>query len=88
MCQACYKATKPLEPGVSKLLDSMPKPFLSLHFRLEPNMVAYSQCQYHGLSPASIKAIEAEVALVERKSGTWELARIWSERTREVFPHT
>lgn len=70
MCQACYKATKPLEPGVSKLLDSMPKPFLSLHFRLEPNMVAYSQCQYHGLSPASIKAIEAEVALVERKSGT------------------
>ncbi|GAU22292.1 hypothetical protein TSUD_260920 [Trifolium subterraneum] len=30
-------------------------------------MVAYSQCQYPGLAPASIKAVEAAISLVERK---------------------
>jgi len=34
------------------------------------HIAAYSQCQYHGLSPASVKAIGAAVALVERKPGT------------------
>lgn len=83
LCQACYKAlrlTKSLESKASKLLDAIPKPFLSLHLRFEPDMVAYSQCQYSGLSPASMKAIEAAVALVERKPWTGELARIWRQR--------
>lgn len=83
LCQACYKAlrlAKPLETKASKLLDAIPKPFLSLHLRFEPDMVAYSQCQYTGLSPASIKAVEAAVALVERKPWTGELARIWRQR--------
>ncbi|WJX42780.1 O-fucosyltransferase 13, variant 2 [Trifolium repens] len=83
LCQACYKAlrlAKPLETKASKLLDAIPKPFLSLHLRFEPDMVAYSQCQYPGLSPASIKAVEAAVALVERKPWTGELARVWRQR--------
>ncbi|WJX48798.1 O-fucosyltransferase 13 [Trifolium repens] len=83
LCQACYKAlrlAKPLEMKASKLLDAIPKPFLSLHLRFEPDMVAYSQCQYPGLSPASIKAVEAAVALVERKPWTGELARVWRQR--------
>ncbi|GAU22299.1 hypothetical protein TSUD_260990 [Trifolium subterraneum] len=83
LCQACYKAlrlAKPLETKASKLLDAIPKPFLSLHLRFEPDMVAYSQCQYPGLSPASVKAVEAAVALVERKPWTGELARVWRQR--------
>lgn len=41
-------------------------------------MVAYSQCEYPGLSPASIKAIEA--AQIDRKPWTGELARVWRLR--------
>lgn len=81
LCQACYKAlrlTRSLEMKASQLLDAIPKPFLSLHLRFEPDMVAYSQCEYPGLSPASIKAIEA--AQVDRKPWTGELARIWRLR--------
>lgn len=81
LCQACYKAlrlTKSLETKASKLLDAIPKPFLSLHLRFEPDMVAYSQCQYPGLSPASVKAIEE--AQVDRKPWTGELARVWRQR--------
>ncbi|XP_012573038.1 O-fucosyltransferase 13 isoform X2 [Cicer arietinum] len=83
LCQACYKAlrlAKPLETKASKLLDAIPKPFLSLHLRFEPDMVAYSQCQYPDLSPSSIKAVEAAIALVERKPWTGELARVWRQR--------
>ncbi|KAL2338138.1 hypothetical protein Fmac_012584 [Flemingia macrophylla] len=81
LCQACYKAlrlTKSLEMKASQLLDAIPKPFMSLHLRFEPDMVAYSQCEYPGLSPASIKAIEA--AQVDRKPWTGELARLWRRR--------
>ncbi|KAJ1429122.1 putative O-fucosyltransferase, plant [Sesbania bispinosa] len=81
LCQACYKAlrlTRSLEMKASQLLDAIPKPFMSLHLRFEPDMVAYSQCEYPGLSPASVKAIEA--AQVDRKPWTGELARIWRQR--------
>lgn len=81
LCQACYKAlrlTRSLEMKASQLLDAIPKPFLSLHLRFEPDMVAYSQCEYPDLSPASIKAIEA--AQVDRKPWTGELARVWRLR--------
>ncbi|EEF44775.1 conserved hypothetical protein [Ricinus communis] len=81
LCQACYSAlrlTRSLEKKASELLGAIPKPFLSLHLRFEPDMVAYSQCEYSGLSPASMKAIEA--ARVDRKPWTGELARIWRRR--------
>uniref|UniRef100_A0A2C9W1N1 O-fucosyltransferase family protein n=1 Tax=Manihot esculenta TaxID=3983 RepID=A0A2C9W1N1_MANES len=81
LCQACYGAlrlTRSLEKKASELLEAIPKPFLSLHLRFEPDMVAYSQCEYSGLSPASMEAIEA--ARGDRKQWTGELARIWRKR--------
>ncbi|KAI9107474.1 hypothetical protein K1719_021511 [Acacia pycnantha] len=82
LCQACYKAirlTRSLEMKASELLQVIPKPFLSLHLRFEPDMVAYSQCEYPGISPASVKAIE-EAPQGDRKPWTGELARIWRRR--------
>lgn len=81
LCQACYNAlrlTKSLEKKASELLKAIPKPFLSLHLRFEPDMVAYSQCEYADLSPASMQAIEA--ARGDRKPWTGELAVIWRKR--------
>ncbi|KAK9282076.1 hypothetical protein L1049_004988 [Liquidambar formosana] len=81
LCQGCYNAlrlTRALEKKGSELLRAIPKPFLSLHLRFEPDMVAYSQCEYPGLSPASMEAIEA--ARVDRKPWTGETARVWRNR--------
>ncbi|GKV35833.1 hypothetical protein SLEP1_g44041 [Rubroshorea leprosula] len=81
LCQACYSAlhlTKTLQKKAIQLLEAIPKPFLSLHLRFEPDMVAYSQCQYSGLSPISMKSIEA--ARGDRKPWTGEAARIWRKR--------
>ncbi|KAL3374982.1 hypothetical protein AABB24_006468 [Solanum stoloniferum] len=81
LCQACYSAlrlTNTLEKKALELLQAIPKPFLSLHLRFEPDMVAYSQCEYSGISLASAKAIEA--ARVDRKPWTGETARIWRNR--------
>lgn len=81
LCQACYKAlrlTKVLEKKGAELFQAIPKPFLALHLRFEPDMVAYSQCEYTELSPKSMKAIEA--ARVDRKPWTGEAARIWRKR--------
>ena len=48
-------------------------------------MVAYSQCEYSGLSPSSIKAIEA--ARGDKKPWTGELvAQVW--RKRGKYPLT
>lgn len=41
-------------------------------------MVAYSQCEYRGLSPTSMQVIEA--ARGDRKPWTGEVARIWRRR--------
>ncbi|XP_017646337.1 O-fucosyltransferase 13 isoform X1 [Gossypium arboreum] len=82
LCQACYRAlklTESLEKKANKLLEAIPKPFLSLHLRFEPDMVAYSQCQYSGLSPTSMKALEAARG-DDRKPWTGEAARIWRNR--------
>ena len=81
LCQACYNAlrlTRSLEKKASELLEAIPKPFLSLHLRFELDIVAYSQCEYSGLSPTSVKAIEA--AQGDRKPWTGELARVWRKR--------
>ncbi|KAL5729553.1 O-fucosyltransferase 13 [Ranunculus cassubicifolius] len=77
----CYKALRlinALEKKGSELLDAIPKPFMSLHLRFEPDMVAYSQCEYHNLSNLSMKAIFS--AQGERKPWTGETARIWRNR--------
>ncbi|KAL5575601.1 hypothetical protein UlMin_017300 [Ulmus minor] len=81
LCQACYSAlrlTSSLEKKASELLEAIPKPFLSLHLRFEPDMVAYSQCEYPNISPGSIKAIKE--AQGDRKPWTGELAHIWRKR--------
>ncbi|ESR40480.1 O-fucosyltransferase 13 [Citrus sinensis] len=81
LCQACYSAlrlTRSLQKKAAELLEAIPKPFLSLHLRFEPDMVAYSQCEYQGLSPTSMQAIEA--ARGDRKPWTGEVARIWRRR--------
>ncbi|XAR50564.1 hypothetical protein NMG60_11004919 [Bertholletia excelsa] len=81
LCQACYSAlhlTRALENKGSELLQAIPKPFLSLHLRFEPDMVAYSQCEYSGLSRASMEAMEASRG--DRKPWSGEAARIWRNR--------
>ncbi|XP_076884472.1 O-fucosyltransferase 13-like isoform X1 [Bidens hawaiensis] len=81
LCQACYSAlrlTPALEKTSKELLEAIPKPFLSLHLRFEPDMVAYSQCEYTGLSRASMEAIDA--ARGDRKPWTGETARVWRNR--------
>ncbi|XP_077246998.1 O-fucosyltransferase family protein isoform X2 [Tasmannia lanceolata] len=81
LCQACYKAlrlTKSLEDKGLELLIAIPKPFLSLHLRFEPDMVAYSQCEYSGLSPSSMDAINATRG--DRKPWTGDAARAWRNR--------
>ncbi|XP_071901582.1 O-fucosyltransferase 13-like isoform X1 [Coffea arabica] len=81
LCQACYTAlrlTNSLEKKGLELLQAIPKPFLSLHLRFEPDMVAYSQCEYFGLSSTSLKAIEA--ARADRKPWAGEASRIWRNR--------
>lgn len=81
LCQACYSAlrlTNSLYKKGNELLQAIPKPFMSLHLRFEPDMVAYSQCEYTGLSSDSMEAIEA--ARGDRKPWTGETARIWRNR--------
>lgn len=81
LCQACYNAlklTEKLEKKASELLEAIPKPFLALHLRFEPDMVAYSQCEYSNLSPTSVQAIEA--ARGDRKPLAGDEARLWRSR--------
>ncbi|XP_068648712.1 O-fucosyltransferase 13 isoform X2 [Aristolochia californica] len=81
LCQACYNAlrlTRSLESKSVELLNILPKPFLSLHLRFEPDMVAYSQCQYSGLSFSSMAAIDA--ARGDRKPWSGEAAQAWRNR--------
>ncbi|KAK1305081.1 Uncharacterized protein QJS10_CPB11g02241 [Acorus calamus] len=81
LCEACYNAlrlSRSLEDKANELLNAIPKPFLSLHLRFEPDMVAYSQCEYAGLSPTSVAAIEA--VRVDRKPWTGDAARAWRKR--------
>lgn len=81
LCQACYNAlrlTKVLEEKGAELLQAIPKPFLSLHLRFEPDMVAYSQCQYPSLSPASLESVDAVRG--DRKPWAGEMATIWRNR--------
>ncbi|CAN1807482.1 O-fucosyltransferase 13 [Linum perenne] len=81
LCQACYSAlrlTSSLEEKALELFEAIPKPFLSLHLRFEPDMVAYSQCEYSGLSSSSMEAIKAVGG--DRKPWTGETASMWRKR--------
>jgi len=62
-----------------ELLQTIPKPFLSLHLRFEPDMVAYSRCAYTGLSSKSMDSIEAARG-EGRKVLTGDTARLWRNR--------
>ncbi|URD82548.1 GDP-fucose protein O-fucosyltransferase [Musa troglodytarum] len=81
LCQGCYNAlrlNKVLEGKGSEVFKSIPKPFVTLHLRFEPDMVAYSQCEYQGLSSTSLHAIEASRG--DRKPWTGDAAHIWRNR--------
>nr|CAD1839515.1 unnamed protein product [Ananas comosus var. bracteatus] len=87
VCRGCYDAlhlNRALEAKGSELVKAIPEPFLSLHLRFEPDMVAYSQRLYEGLSSASLAAIEA--ARGDRKSWTGDAARV--RRNRGKCPLT
>uniref|UniRef100_M4EEK3 O-fucosyltransferase family protein n=2 Tax=Brassica campestris TaxID=3711 RepID=M4EEK3_BRACM len=82
LCQACYSSlrlTTSLEKRALELLDAIPKPFLSLHLRFEPDMVAYSRCEYPNLSPSSLAAIKAAGG-EDKKPWTGEIAQSWRKR--------
>lgn len=81
LCQSCYRAlrlNKALEAKAKELLNAIPKPFLSLHLRFEPDMVAYSQCEYSDLSPSSSAAIDS--ARGDRKPWRGAAAITWRKR--------
>ncbi|KAJ4778888.1 O-fucosyltransferase family protein [Rhynchospora pubera] len=87
LCQGCYNAlrlTKTLETKARELLDAIPKPFLSLHLRFEPDMVVFSRCTYPSLSPSSLKAIEiarnSDSVISNKKPLTGTAARQWRSR--------
>ncbi|XP_024514851.1 O-fucosyltransferase 13 isoform X2 [Selaginella moellendorffii] len=80
-CQACYKALRlvqRLENTAQTVLDAIPRPFLALHLRFEPDMIAYSRCTYSNLSKASLDAIEA--ARDNKAPFTGSLAESWRNR--------
>ncbi|CAD6264879.1 unnamed protein product [Miscanthus lutarioriparius] len=81
-CQGCYSAlrlNKNVQSKAVELLQTIPKPFLSLHLRFEPDMVAYSRCAYTGLSSKSMDSIEAARG-EGRKVLTGDAARLWRNR--------
>ncbi|KAM0890363.1 hypothetical protein ACQ4PT_027154 [Festuca glaucescens] len=81
-CQGCYNAlqlNKMVEAKAIELLEAIPKPFLSLHLRFEPDMVAYSRCEYSSLSSKSMEAIEAARGQ-DRNVLIGDAARLWRNR--------
>ncbi|XP_062194905.1 O-fucosyltransferase 13-like [Phragmites australis] len=81
-CQGCYNAirlNKNVESKAIELFQAIPKPFLSLHMRFEPDMVAYSRCAYTGLSSKSLGSIEAARG-EGRKVLTGDAAHLWRNR--------
>ncbi|KAJ7537480.1 hypothetical protein O6H91_11G007200 [Diphasiastrum complanatum] len=80
-CQACFKAIRlvnHLESKAKLILDRIPRPFVALHLRFEPDMIAYSRCSYQNLSSSSLEAIEA--VREGRPAFTGNLADNWRRR--------
>lgn len=80
-CQACYHAirlVKHLEDQAKQIMEKIPRPFLALHLRFEPDMIAYSQCKYPSLSKESAEAVEA--VRDGRDAFTGEVELSWRKR--------
>lgn len=60
-CHACFRSLRlvgSLQEIAEAILRRLPRPFVALHLRFEPDMVAYSRCRYSNLSTASMASIE------------------------------
>lgn len=58
-CHACFRSlrlVRRLQETADTLLERLPHPFVVLHLRFEPDMIAYSRCRYN-LSSASMASI-------------------------------
>ncbi|KAJ3681296.1 hypothetical protein LUZ60_015785 [Juncus effusus] len=86
-CQGCYNSlrlNKTLESKAKKLLEAIPKPFISLHLRFEPDMVVFTRCTYPSLSNSSLQSVEiarnSDFVIANRKPLTGESAVQWRNR--------
>eukprot|EP00250_Pteridium_aquilinum_P016708 c23246_g2_i3 orf=200-1174(-) len=80
-CQACYGAIrliKHLEDQAELMMKKIPRPFMALHLRFEPDMIAYSQCTYPSLSKESLEAVDAVRDGRDAFTGKLELS--WRKR--------
>ncbi|MCO5554816.1 hypothetical protein L7F22_008351 [Adiantum nelumboides] len=80
-CEACYGAiriVKHLEEQAKLMMKKLPRPFLTLHLRFEPDMIAYSQCAYPSLSKKSMEAVKA--VCDGRNAFTGETELSWRKR--------
>lgn len=60
-CQACYRSlrlVRALQEKGEAILRALPRPFVALHLRFEPDMIAYSRCRYNSVSRESMASIE------------------------------
>lgn len=80
-CHVCFRAlrlVKDIQNRGDELLQKIPQPFLSLHLRFEPDMIAYSRCEYSGLTHSSLDAINSARNDKKRISGDAGVA--WRKR--------
>lgn len=80
-CQACHQALRPvkkLRELAQQLLMGIRRPFMALHLRFEPDMIAYSRCSYPMLSNSSRAAVDAARHGREQLTGDTEVA--WRNR--------
>lgn len=80
-CQGCFHAlrlVKALQNEAESLLRQIPRPFVALHLRFEPDMIVYSRCLYNNLSAASVVAIDQ--AQGTRQVLGKELQKSWRRR--------
>ena len=80
-CHVCYQSlrvVRHLQEIAQAIVQRLPRPFIALHLRFEPDMIAYSRCHYPNLSTTSTAAIErvrgargARQALGESDANLW-----------------
>lgn len=60
-CQACFRSLRlvsTLQETAEVIIRNLPRAFVALHLRFEPDMIAYSRCRYSNLSRESFVSIE------------------------------
>lgn len=80
-CQACFCAlrlVKALQNKAESLMQQISHPFVALHLRFEPDMIAYSRCLYSNLSSSSVFVIDQ--ARGTRQVLGEELQKSWRRR--------